>query len=177
MKRDLLDIISPFAIMLLLLILLEIVTTALFPVLGMSRYRIPFHILFVLFLGFKLESPWLSVLILVIQYFHSFFSVEGWAIGTLAGIIVCTVVSYLRELIHLSSPVITVLVVELFQLLWFVIIGILIYLKLGEFSYILDKLWRFLPESLVISFLSPFLFNLLDKIWKVKDQGMMGEES
>jgi hypothetical protein len=53
----------------------------------------------------------------------------------------------------------------------------LIYLKVGSLSYIIDKLWRFIPESIVISLLAPFFFSILERIWRSREQGIMGDEA
>jgi len=58
---------------------------------------------------------------------------------------------------------------------WFIIVSFLIYLRLGTTEYILLKLARFLPESIVISLIAPFFFMLLDQIWRIKEGGVLGE--
>ncbi len=78
MKTNLKDIIVPLIKTLFLLFILEVITTAVFPNIGLLHYRIPFNILLVLFLGLRLETPYLAIIILIVQYFHGFFSVEGW---------------------------------------------------------------------------------------------------
>ena len=175
MKTQFKDLIIPLIITLLILIVLEIISTALLPALGVQKYIIPFNILIVLYLGFKLETPFLAVLILIVQYFHSFFSVEGWELGTIAGVFICIVISYLRDVLHFSSSVITIAVTQMFQLVWFVIVSLLFYLKTSSFTLIVEKMWRFIPESIVISLLAPFFFAILDKIWRTGGEGSLGE--
>lgn len=175
MKGDWLKLLRPLGITLLILIVLEIFSTALVPMLGLTKYRIPFNILIILYLGFKLETPYTSLLIFILQYTHSFFSIEGWEMGTIAGVIICIVISYLKDLLHLSSSVITILVTQLFQSFWFVIVSTLLYLKEDNFSYIVEKFWRFLPESIVISLLAPFFFGILDVIWRAEGERSLGE--
>ena len=177
MRSQLKDLVGPLFVTLLLLTLLEIISTTILPVVGLRYYIVPFNILIVLYLGFKLQTLWLPVMIFIVQYFFSFFSVQGWEPGTIAGILICVVISYLRELIHFTSAWMTILVTQLFQSLWFVIVTLLIYLKTGDWSHIIEKFWRFLPESLVISLLSPLFFVLLDRIWRDKSEGMLGEET
>jgi uncharacterized membrane protein YvlD (DUF360 family) len=157
------------------LIVLEIFSTALVPMLGLTKYRIPFNILIILYLGFKLETPYTSLLIFVLQYTHSFFSIEGWEMGTIAGVIICIVIGYLKDLLHLSSSIITIFITQVFQFLWFVIVSVLLYLKEDNFSYIVEKFWRFLPESIAISLLAPFFFGILDVIWRTETDRSLGE--
>ena len=175
MRTSLKDIIIPLLKTLLLLFILELITTAVFPSVGLRNYRIPFNILLVLFLGLRLETPYLAIIILVVQYFHAFFSIEGWEMGTITGIIICVVVSYIREMIHFSSWGMTIIITQLFQLLWFFVQSTIIYIQLGNLHYIIDKGWRFLPQSIIISLLSPLFFWLMNKIWKMSDRGILGE--
>lgn len=176
MKTNMKDIIFPLIKTVILLFVLEIITTAIFPMIGLVNYRVPFNILIVLFLGLRLETPYLAVLILAVQYFHSFFSIEGWEMGTVTGIVICIIVSYVREMIHFSSFAMTILITQVFQLFWFFVQSILIYVMMGNPDYILEKGWRFLPQSIIISILSPFFFFLLNKIWEIDDRGMLGDK-
>lgn len=177
MKLKIKEALPSLLVTLLLLCVLEILGSTFLPLIGIEKYRIPFNVLIVLFIGFKLESPFLSLMILIVQYFHSFFSYEGWAMGTVAGVVICLIISYLRELIHFSSVMVTVVVTQIFQMVWFVIVSSLLFLKMGEWTYILEKFWRFVPESIVISLIAPFFFSMLDKIWRVDESGMLGDQS
>lgn len=161
---------------LLILMVLETLASSLFPMLGMTRHRIPFNVLIVLYLTFKLRTPWLPLMVMAVQWFHSFFSVEGWEMGTIAGVLVAIVVSYLKDLLHFSSSVITIILTQLFQCLWLAIVMGLLALKGAESFYLVDKFWRFIPESLIVSFLSPIFFSILDKIWASGERGMLGDE-
>jgi hypothetical protein len=176
-RTNLKDIIFPLIKTLILLFFLEVMTTAVFPNVGLLNYRIPFNILIVLYLGLRLETPYLAILILIVQYFHGFFSVEGWEMGTVTGIVICIVVSYVREMIHFSSWGMTILITQMFQLLWFFVQSVLIYIQLNSLDYIFEKGWRFLPQSLIIAILSPVFFYILNRIWNVEDSGMLGEKS
>jgi hypothetical protein len=142
---------------------------------GLLHFRIPFNILLVLFLGLRLETPYLAILIMTVQYFHSFFSIEGWEMGTITGIIICILVSYVREMIHFSSWTMTILITQVFQLLWFFVQSLLIYAQFGNLDFILDKGMRFLPQSVIIAILSPFFFFILNRMWKINDHGVYGD--
>ena len=176
MNAQLTHLISRMFVTILILLVLETLASSLFPMFGMTRHRIPFNILLVLYLTFKLRTPWLPLLILSVQWFHSFFSVEGWEMGTIAGVLVAIVVSYLKDLLHFSSSVITIILTQLFQCLWLAISIGLLALKGAENFYLIDKFWRFIPESLIISLLSPIFFSILDKIWASNERGMLGDE-
>ncbi len=175
MRGSWINLLRPLGLTLLILVLFEVLSTAFFPMIGFTKYRLPFNILIILYLGFKIENPFLAILIFILQYAHSFFSIEGWEMGTIAGVLICIVISYLKDLLHLSSSIMTILVTQMFQLLWFVIISTILYIKTDDLSYILEKFWRFLPESIVISLLAPILFVVLDAIWQSEQRSGLGD--
>lgn len=156
---------------LMLLIFLEIITSAFLPAIGIVQFKPAFSVLIVLFMAFKLETPVLPWLILMMQYVHAVFSIEGWGIGTIAGILVALLVRYLRDLLHFSTAISTIIVVQLFQLVWFVIVSFMLCLKLGDFGAFFNIFWQFVPESFVLSIVSPFFFIILDRVWRVNDRG------
>ncbi|MBT7608214.1 MAG: hypothetical protein HN576_00560 [Bacteriovoracaceae bacterium] len=177
MNHQLKNLLTPLIITIIILILLEIISTVILPIVGLKYYILPFNILVILFLGFKVRTPFLAFLILILQYFHSFFTIEGWESGTIVGIFVCILIAYLKEFIHFSSKLATMLVTQIFQTCWFLLSSSLIYLRASDLEYISIKFWRFLPESILISILSPFIFSLLEKIWDTSEKGMLGGES
>lgn len=176
MRSEIKNVVAPMLITVLILIVLEVLATSLIPVLGFKNFILPFNVGVVLFFGFRFQTPYLPLFILIVQYFHSFFTVEGWEPGTIAGIIVCVLISYLRELIHFSSAAATMIVTQIFQTFWFLVVSGLIYMRMGEVSYIVDKFWRFIPESIILSLLSPFLFVVFEKVWSMSEGGLLGDE-
>ena len=156
---------KPLLITLVLLTVLEIVSSTLSPFLGLSHYKIPFNILIVLFMGLRLKTPYIAFLILAVQYVHGLFSIEGWELGTFVGVFITILVGYLQEFLHFTTVWMTILLTQLFQCIWFLLVSTLIYLKTGNTTYLLEKLWRFFPESIVISLMAPFFFILFEKIW------------
>lgn len=177
MRTNLKDLIVPLIKTICLLIILELISTTIFPNIGLVNFRIPFNILIVLYLGLRLETPYLALLIMIVQIFHGFFSVEGWEMGTVTGIVICIVVSYVRDMIHFSSWLMTILITQIFQLLWFVVQSVLIYIQLGSLNYIFEKSWTFIPQSVVIALLSPFFFYILNRFWNDSPKGMLGEKA
>lgn len=155
----------------LLLIFLEIITTALLPAIGLGNVKLAFSVLIVLFMAFKLETPFLAYLILVIQYVHSAFSIEGWAIGTLVGILISLSVKYLRDLLQFSTAISTIIVVQVFQIAWFALVSLFLSIKMGDFTNFITIFWQYVPVSILLSLVSPFFFNLLDRVWRVNDAG------
>lgn len=174
MTSQLKRLLVPLAATVLMLIFLEVVSTALLPVMGFGPYRISFSVLLTLFMAFKLETPYLPFLILIMQYIHSFFSIGGWEPGTIAGVLICVVISYLKNIIHFTSHVVTIVVTEVFQVLWFCIVAALFVMKGADVSIVGERLWRFVPESLLASLMAPLFFSFLDKIWDIPDETVFG---
>ena len=163
-------LITAFVKTIILLLCLEIVSTAILPAIGLESVRLGFHILIILFLAFKLDSPWLPILVLILQFAHSIFSIEGWPTGTLVGITIAVTVRYVREMLEFGTAISTMIVVQIFQLIWFVLTAFILSLKLSTFDNFLGILWNFIPESILISLISPYFFRFLDHIWKINSR-------
>jgi len=177
MRMRLSQLLFSFAITVGLLVGLEIITSSLLPAMGWKEYRLTFNVLIILFLAIRLDSPIVPWMILGLQMLHSAFSVEGWALGTFAGLIVLVVANYLKELLQLSTAIMTMLTVQLFQFIWFLTVSLIICLKISDFDKFGMILWSFIPGSIMLSLFSPLLFWLLGSIWKVsRDGGPQGVE-
>ena len=148
-----------------MLIGLEMVTSAIIPALGFENFKPSFNVLIVLYLAFKIESPLIPFFILLFQYIHSAFSVEGWAAGTIAGVLVSLSVRYIKDMLNFTSVVGTIIVIQIFQLLWFTLTSMLYCMKIGDFSSLFRNIWSHFPESIFISLTAHFIFKVLDKIW------------
>jgi len=148
------------------LIFLDIVATSVIPALGLLKFRLGFHVLIILFMGFRLDTPFLAPLILLIQYVHSVFSVEGWAHGTFAGVLVCLIVGYAKDLLSFSSAISTIVVTQIFQTCWFLILTILAFFRTNSWPYVVEKFWLFIPESICLSLMSPLFFAFLNRVWR-----------
>ena len=171
------EILIAFGLSCLLLLGLEVLTSSLLPALGWYEYRLTFNVLIVLFLAIRLDSPVVPWMILGLQMVHSVFSIEGWALGTFAGLIVMFSANYLKELLQLTSAIMTMLTVQLFQIIWFVTVTLIICLKISNFEKFGMILWSFIPGSILLSMLSPLIFWVLEKIWKTPaDSGHRGVE-
>lgn len=171
MKMRLSQVLISFALTMALLIGFEVITSTLLPVLGWMEYRLTFNVLIILFLAIRLDSPLVPWMILGLQLVHSAFSIEGWALGTLAGIIVMISANYLKELLQLSTAIMTMLTVQLFQIIWFVTVTLIICLKISNFDKFGMIMWSFIPGSILLSLISPLLFWLLRSIWRVPTHG------
>jgi hypothetical protein len=160
-----------FAITLALLVGFEIVTSTLLPALGWKEYRLTFNVLIILFMAIKMDSPIVPWLILGLQLIHSIFSIEGWALGTLAGVIVMLSANYLKEILQLSTAFMTMLTVQLFQFIWYLTVTLVICLKISDFDKFGLILWSFIPGSILLSLISPLIFWLLEMVWRVPSEG------
>jgi hypothetical protein len=160
-----------FSITIALMIGLEIVTATILPAFGWKEYRLTFNVLIILFLAIRMDSPAVPWMILGLQIFHSVFSIEGWALGTLAGLIVMISANYLKELLHLTTAIMTMITVQLFQMIWYVTVTLIICLKISNFDKFGMIIWSFIPGSILLSFISPILFWILETIWRVPSDG------
>ena len=160
---------------LFLLIVVEMFTTTFLPAIGIENFKPAFSVLIVLFLAFKIETPLLPFLILIIQYVHSAFSIEGWGAGTFVGILVSISVRYVKDMLNFTSALSTIIVVQIFQIIWFVFISLMLSMKQGDFSGFFSYIGSNIPESIFLSLISHHFFKLLDNFWMVdrKEAGMV----
>lgn len=171
MKMRLSQFLISFALSAGLLIGLEVVTSTILPALGWHEYRLTFNVLLILFLAIRLDSPAVPWMIMALQIIHSVFSIEGWALGTLAGLIVMLSANYLKEVLHLTTAIMTMITVQLFQVIWFLTVTLVICLKISNFEKFGMILWSFIPGSIMLSLISPVIFWVLEQIWRVPAEG------
>jgi hypothetical protein len=171
MRMRLSQLFISFGISMSLLLGLEIVTSTILPALGWHEYRLTFNVLIILFIALRLDSPLVPWMIMGLQMIHSIFSVEGWALGTLAGLIVLVSANYLKELLHLTTSLMTMITVQLFQMIWYLTVTLIICLKISNFDKFGLIIWSFIPGSILLSLISPLLFWVLEQIWRVPSEG------
>lgn len=171
MRMRLSQLLISFAISIALLTGLEIVTSTVLPALGWHEYRLTFNVLIILFIALRLDSPMVPWMIMGLQMIHSIFSIEGWALGTLAGLIVMVSANYLKELLHLTTAFMTMITVQLFQMIWYLTVTLIICLKISNFDKFGLIIWSFIPGSILLSLISPILFWILEQIWRVPSEG------
>lgn len=160
-----------------ILVALEIATSAFLPALGWRDYRLAFNVVIILFMALKVTTPLLPWFVVSLQLVHSAFSMEGWALGTLVGIFVSLIASYLKEVLQFSSAIATIITVQLFQIVWYLGTVSIICLKIGSFEKFGLLFGNAIPSTFLLSLISPLLFNLLDKVWAVENEvGRSGVE-
>lgn len=162
------EVIPSLLITLALLIILDVFSASIIPAFGIQKFKLAFNILIILFLAFKVDTPFLPIIVLLIQIFNSAFSIEGWAHGAFAGVLVCMLIGYVKEMLHFSTFLSTIVVTEIFQLVWFLVVNTLVYIRVQNLTVILERFWWFIPESLVLALMSPVFFSFMERIWKVE---------
>lgn len=173
MKATFNQIVFRVFITVVILIFSEFFSSAILPAIGFKDYTLAFNVLIVVYLGFRFNTSSLPWILLILQIFHSAFSVEGWALSTLAALIVCFVINYFKEIMQVSSLISTVVSVFAFQILWFLVVALVIGSKNGDFSLVLPRIMRIIPEAIGLALFSPILFKLMDKIWSDReDEGV-----
>ncbi len=158
------------SITILIVISLEIISQVLFSIFGLSNYFLRFDILAIIYLILRYSVYYIAVFIFIIEYINSFFTLESWEIGTISGIALFIMISILKNFIDFTSNIMNIFVIQLFQVIWFLVTSYIIFTKLGNWEYLVDRLWYFIPCSFIISFLSPFCFLIFDKIWNWKGE-------
>lgn len=164
-------LLTSFSFTLMLMVIFEIITSTFLPAIGWVEYRLAFNVLIILFMAIRLNAPILPWLIMILQFVHSAFSIEGWALGTLAGIIVMIVANYLKELLQLTTPVIAMFTALFFQVVWFMTVAVVLCLKISSFDKFGVIVWSFVPGSIILAILSPLIFALMNFIWRVPAEG------
>ena len=148
-----------------ILIALEIASSAFLPAIGWTQSRLAFNVVIILFMAFKISTPLLPWFVMILQLIHAGFSVEGWALGTLVGIFVSLIASYLKEVLQFSTAIMTIVTVQIFQIIWYLATILIICLKLGSFNNFGMMFWNVIPGTFLLSLISPLVFNLLNKVW------------
>lgn len=169
MRFRLSDIFVSYALTILLLLCFEVTTATILPLLGWYEYRLTFNVIVIIFFAIRLNMSFVPWMILGLQLIHSVFSIEGWAVGTFAGLGVMILASYLKDLIHLTNALMTMIVAIVFQTFWYLLVTFIICLKISSFDSFTSILWSFLPSSLFLSLIAPLIFWSLEKIWKTSN--------
>src|SRR3990167_5239120 len=108
MRTGLYDTILRLEITLFILLILEVFSSAVMPAIGFRDFTLAFNVLIIIFLGFRYSGAVLPWFILILSLLHSSFSIEGWAVGTFAGVIICILITYLKDIVQISSLISTI---------------------------------------------------------------------
>ncbi len=155
---------------LFLVFILDFLSSSFFPIFQQTYFFPSFHILILIYLAFFQPAHRLPFLVLIIESFHSLFTVEGWALGTITGIIVGNILVLIRDTIQFSSFFATFLLVYAVQVLWSLISGTLLAIKLENW-YIVESYVTFsLIQGIILGLVALPFFKLLEKIWDKEDR-------
>lgn len=154
---------------LLLIFILDFLSTAFIPTFQQTYLFPSFHLLFIIYLSFYQPADRLPFLVLIIQCFHSIFTVEGWALGTITGCLVSYLLILIRDTIQFSSFWATFLLVYGIQVVWSILNGSLLSLKVGQW-YPLQSYFTFsLTQGIILGLIALPTFKVLENIWS-KDE-------
>ena len=157
-----------FSISVAIFILLEITTTTIFPLIGLSALRFSVFPLVVLFLSFYRNTNMIALLIILFSYVHGIFSVEVWYLSAFTGIVVSIIIAYFSDLIHLSNRFVTTFFAFAFQIAMVTLRSIVFFLRGDGWEFILKSLTNQVFEIIILSILSSFAFDFLSLIWETK---------
>ncbi len=154
---------------LVIVFIFDFLSSSFFPTFQQTYLFPSFHILIVIYFAFFQPAARLPFLILLVELFHSIFTVEGWALGTLTGCIVANILVLVKDTIQFSSFVATFFLVYAVQVLWSVISGIFLSIKLENWM-ILKSYFQFsLIQGIILGLVALPLLKLLEKIWDKED--------
>jgi len=104
------------------------------------------------------------------RYLHSLFSLEHWALGTCIAIFFHFLFQYLKDILHFSSFVLEGLFNGIFLLFWYTLFALAYYIKYEALAPFLQTPFVFFLQVLFLSFLSPYAFQYLTKIWNLNEK-------
>lgn len=162
------SILLSFLMTTILLVISEIVTTTVFPLVGFSSIRFSFFPLLILFLSFYRNSNWIAFLIIFYSYIHSIFSIEVWYLSAFVGLMASIIVAYFSELIHLSNKFVTMFFSFIFQLGMIILKSLVFYLRGDGIDFIGKNFIGNIFEIILLTLLSPLVFDLLRYVWVFK---------
>ena len=158
-------ILFPLLFTVLIYIVSEIVNSTLLPMTGIVL-GLNFTAILTIFFSLKFDSIWVPPLILLLGLIHGLFSVEGWPFITFVAIIVHLILGRLNEIVLLNSKLFIIVLTLVVLVFWYFLGQLLMFLKTDNFNFYSGPMKVFLFESLVLAFLSPFLYKFLGVIWK-----------
>ncbi len=150
---------------LIIVFIFDFLSSSFFPTFQKTYFFPSFHILILIYFAFFQPAARLPFLVLMVESFHSIFTVEGWALGTLTGCIIVNILVLVKDTIQFSSFVATFFLVYVVQILWSVTSGLFLSIKLENWM-ILKSYFQFsLVQGIILGLVALPFFKLLEKIW------------
>lgn len=157
---------------LVLVVFFNVLMATVLPSFQLYSGRFSVSVMVVIFLSLFVRNLFLPFFILILLYIHSFFTIEPWAMAGISALTLCALIGAVRHLLNFRSRISIAPVTLIGYLIWYLILGLLLSFKTGEFnffiSYLIDGLW----SGAVLACISPFIFIFLDYIWKIKRSAM-----
>ncbi|MCB9094249.1 MAG: hypothetical protein H6621_04185 [Halobacteriovoraceae bacterium] len=164
------ELLSRALVTVLLLFVLEIISATVLTNMFSFRLRLSFAVLFCLFLSIYVQINFLPFLILIIQWVHSIFSFEGWALGSMIGIIFAVGLNYLKDIIHFGTYISQVIFIFISLSLWDIVRSLIIGIKLNSFEFLINHYLSDVVSNIILALASPYIFILLKVIWAENSQ-------
>jgi len=152
-----------------ILFLLDFLSATFLPTVSNYSFAISFNLIVITYLSLHLLPSYLPFIILIINLFHSVFSIEGWALGTFVGCLISYIILILREMMQFTSYLMISLLMLFVQMLWSFISGFTLSLKTQEWEWLIVYARHSIWQAVLLSLLAPLFFMLLNKIWSRKD--------
>jgi len=159
------EIILKCVLTFLLLIVLESLTAVLSGASSSVNLKINFSLLFCLFFILRLNLKVASYMILFTQLIHCVFSLDHWAIETIAGVLLLIVFKAVESFFQVTSKIYLFFYSLILTLCWNLLTGVLIYFKSLDSDVIFFTIVNSYIPILVQSFLFIFLSKRMDLIW------------
>lgn len=165
-----------FALMLLktlaIVFIFDFLSSTFFPTFQRTYLFPSFHILVITYLAFAQPSNRLPFLIIIISLFHSMFTVEGWAIGTITGCVIGIILVSIRDTIQFSSYIATFFMIYVVQILWSLVSGVLLSIKSEHWDVLKSYLIFSLSQGVVLGLVAFPVFKILERIWQKRDSAV-----
>lgn len=169
---------SPFTCMfktILICVVFDILFMIFFPLFSLKWVAISVTQVVIIFLSFSLSYSWLPYGIMLLQITHSLFSLEGWALGTFIGVVLCLIMSRLKAVVQFSGPISIILTTYFGQLAWCLLAGVLTSVKNHDWKFFQLFAMQSLTYGAFTALLAPFIFFLLRNIWLIPSNPFVDE--
>lgn len=161
---------------LIVVFIFDFLSSSFFPTFQQTYFFPSFHILILIYFAFFQPAERLPFLVLIVESFHSIFTVEGWALGTLTGCIVANILVLVKDTIQFSSFIATFFLVYAVQILSSVLTGIFLSLKFENWMVLKSYFQFSLVQGIVLGLFALPLFKVLEKIWDKEDSSAFASD-
>lgn len=161
-----------YLFLLVVLFFVEIIFSILYESTSIHGFRLPLSMPLVVFLSYRAslrKFPWY---LLGVEFIHSFFTLDGFGIGVLIGLLLFLCIFFGKDYINSSHRLFSVVFVFVGYHLWFLGSMLIKAFKFKEIPSGSLSYGHFLFMAILISLASPFIFKGFNQVWtkqKVND--------